>query len=94
MRSRTPPRDATGAPVRVGDMVRVLKVPDLSGMRPRGRRESLAVFEHILGTYRRVVAFNSLGWPELSFRILNGPHSGLHTVWIEPELLRVRRTRS
>jgi hypothetical protein len=94
MRSRTPPRDATGALIRVGDVVRVLKVPDLSGMRPNGRRDSLAVFEHILGTYKRVVAFNSLGWPELSFRILNGPHLGLHTVWIEPELLRVRRTRS
>lgn len=94
MGSRTLPRDATGAPIRVGDVVRVLRVPDLSGMRPRGRRESLAVFEHILGTYRRVAAFNSLGWPELSFRILNGPHSGFHTVWIEPELLRVRRPRS
>jgi hypothetical protein len=74
--------------------VRVVKVPDLSGMRPRGRRESRAVFEHIIGTYKRVVAFNSLGWPELSFRILNGPYSGLHSVWIEPDLLRVRRTRS
>ena len=97
MRSRTPPRDATGVPIRVGGVVKVLKVlkvPDLSGMRPEGRRESLAVFEHILGTYKRVVAFNSLGWAELSFRILNGPRSGLHTVWIEPELLRVRRTRS
>ena len=94
MRSRTPPRDATGTPIRIGDVVRVLEVPDLSGMRPHGRRESLAVFEHILGTYRRVVAFSSLGWPELSFRILNGPYSGLHSVWIEPDLLRVRRTRS
>ena len=94
MRTRNRPRDAYGTPIRVGDVVRVVTVPDLSGMRPRGRRESRAVFEHIIGTYKRVVAFNSLGWPELSFRILNGPYSGLHSVWIEPDLLQVRRTRS
>jgi hypothetical protein len=62
--------------------------------RLRGRRESRVVFAHIRGTYKRVVAFNSLGWPELSCRTLNGPYSGLHSVWIEPDLLRVRRTRS
>lgn len=84
------PRDTNGRLIRAGDVVRVLNVPDLSGMRPSARRESRAVFEHIVGSYKRVVAFNSLGWPELSFRILKGPYSGLHTVWIEPELLRVR----
>jgi hypothetical protein len=88
-----PPRDSTGVVIRKGDVVRVLSVPDLSGMRPRARRDSRAVFEHILGTYKRVVAFNELGWPELSFRILHGACAGLHTVWIEPELLRVRRAR-
>ena len=79
--------------IRTGDKVRVLKVPDLSRMRPRGRRDSIPVFEHILGTYKRVVGFNELGWAELSVRILRGPHAGYHTVWIEPELLRVRRAR-
>jgi hypothetical protein len=86
--------DGIHAPIPVGDVVRVLTVPDPSGMRLRGRGESRVVFAHVRGTYKRVVAFNSLGWPELSFRILNGPYSGLHSVWIEPDLLRVRRTRS
>lgn len=79
--------------IRTGDKVRILKVPNLSGMPPRVRRHSRPVFEHILGTYKRVVGFNELGWAELSVRILRGPHVGYHTVWIEPELLRVRRAR-
>jgi hypothetical protein len=91
--TRKPPRDAAGVVIRHGDKVRVLKVPDLSGMRPRARRDSKPVFDHILGTCRRVVGFNELGWAELSVRILRGPHAGHHTVWIEPELLRVRRAR-
>ena len=88
-----PPRDAAGVLIRKGDTVRVLKVPDLSGMRPRVRRDSRPVFEHILGTYKRVFGFNELGWAELSFRILRGPHAGHHSVWIESGLLRVRRAR-
>jgi hypothetical protein len=30
---------------------------------------------------------------ELFFRILRGPQRGLHSVWIEPRLLRVRRSK-
>jgi hypothetical protein len=88
-----PPRDARGVEIRVGDLVRIVRIPDLSGMPRRRRRESRPVFEHILGRDKRVVAFNTLGWPELSFRIRTGPQAGLHTVWIEPELVRVRRAR-
>jgi hypothetical protein len=78
--------------IRIGDMVRIIAVPDLSGLSPRARRASVRVFAHILGTCKRVVAFNDLGWAELSFRIRTGPDPGLHTVWIEPRLLRVRRS--
>jgi hypothetical protein len=87
------PKDAAGVVIRVGDIVRILQVPDLSRLPPGTRRESRPVFEHILGTYKRVLGFNELGWPELSFRIRHGPHAGLHTVWTEPELLRVRCAR-
>jgi hypothetical protein len=87
------PRDVTGALIRAGDVVRIVGAPNLSKLHPRARRDSQPVFEHIAGTYKRVRAFNELGWLELSFRILDGPSAGLHTVWIEPELVRVRRAR-
>lgn len=58
-------------------------------MSPRRQRESRAVFEHIIGRQKRVVGFNAFGWPELSFRIRRGPYAGLHSVWIEPGLLRI-----
>jgi hypothetical protein len=88
------PKDVEGRPIRRGATVRVLAIPDLSGMSARGRRETRRVFAHIRGTYRRVAGFNALGQAELSFRIRRGPDAGLHTVWIEPALLRVRRRRA
>ena len=83
-------KDVGGETVRAGDSVRVLGIPDLSRMGARERRESLPVFEHIVGTYRRVAGFNRLGWAELVFRVRAGPNAGLHTVWLETQLLRVR----
>ena len=73
------PKDAAGVVIRVGDIVRILRVPDLYTLPPRTRRESRPVFEHILGTCKRVLGFNELGWAELSFRIRHGPRAGLHT---------------
>jgi hypothetical protein len=35
-----PPIDATGEPLAIGDIVRVVGVPDLSGMQSDGRAES------------------------------------------------------
>jgi hypothetical protein len=87
------PRDATGRVIRTGDVVKVLGVPNLARMSHRAHRASRRVFAHIIDTYKRVAGFNEIGWVELSFRILHGPDAGLHTVWIEPELLRVRRPR-
>lgn len=74
-------------------MVRVLGVPDLGGMHPDGVEESAPVFAHIVGRYKRVAGFNEIGEVELFFRILRGPQRGLHSVWIEPRLLRVRRSK-
>jgi hypothetical protein len=62
-------------------------------MSPLAQAESRPVFAHIVGTYRRVAALNELGWLELSFQIRKGPHAGWHTVWIEPELVRIRGAR-
>lgn len=87
------PIDVTGRRIEVGDLVRVLAVPNLSGMHPAIRKESEPVFAHIVGTYKRVIDFDKYGHIELFFRIRTGPHRGLHSVWIEPHLLRVRRMR-
>jgi hypothetical protein len=87
------PIDGTGRKLKPGDEVRVVGVPDLSGMAPASRRESLPVFRRLVGTYRRIAGFDRYGNVELCFRIREGRHRGLHWVAIEPYLLRRRRRR-
>ena len=85
-------RDVSGEPVKVGDIVRVIGVPDLVGMSAECRAESLPVFEYLLGKYKRVENFDKFGFAWFTFKIRKGPHAGFHSVGIEPHLLRVRRT--
>ena len=85
--------DKNGARFRVGDIVRIVGVPDLSGMSKRALRESLPIFQYLVGKYKRVVGFDRLG-SEFVFRILDGRNKGTHAVSIEPALLRVRKKRS
>jgi hypothetical protein len=84
-------KDLSGERIRVGDIVRIIGVPDLSGMSVECRAESLPVFKHLVGTYKRVEEFDEFGQAWLRFRIRKGPHSGFHSVGIEPHLLKVRR---
>ena len=72
-------------------MVRIQGVPDLAGMSEPDRSDSLLVFEHVVGTYKRVRRLTSDGLLELLFSIRRGPAAGLHVVEIEPRLVRVRR---
>ena len=81
-------KDVDGRTVREGDVVRVLGIPDLSGMRDPYRRETEAVFKHILGTKRKVGGFDQFGCAILVFGITSGPHAGSHSVAIEPHLIR------
>jgi hypothetical protein len=90
---RIPRKDASGERVRVGDTVRIVGVPALTGMSPDCLAESLPVFRHLVGKCKRVVEFDERGLAWLSFRILKGPHAGRHFVGIEPWLLRVHRPR-
>lgn len=83
-------KDANGHHIKVGDVVRVVGVPDLAGMTPECRAESLPVFQHLVGTYRRVEEFDKFGFAWLTFKIRGGPHCGHHSVGIEPYLLKVR----
>jgi hypothetical protein len=84
-------KDVRGERIRVGDIVRIIGVPDLSGMSVECRAESLPVFKHLVGTYKRVEEFDEFGQAWLRFRIRKGPHSGFHSVGIEPYLLKVCR---
>ena len=66
------PTDTTGNRIRVGDTVKVIGVPDLSGMAPEYRKESLPVFEHIVGKYKTVEEFDEYGFAWLRFVIRKG----------------------
>jgi hypothetical protein len=87
------PIDVTGVRIRAGSVVRVVGVPDLSGMAPKQRTESLPVFEYLVGRYKSVKGFNRFGLVELTFAIPGGELRGWHSVAIEPSLLRLRRKR-
>jgi hypothetical protein len=82
-------RDRDGRRLRPGDIVRIVGVPDLSGMHHDARAETLGVFRHLLGRYKRITGFE-WGEARLDFRIARGRHRGYHTVWIEPWLLKKR----
>jgi hypothetical protein len=66
-------------------------VPNLSGMSADSLAESLPVFRHLVGKYKRVAEFDEFGFAWLFFKIRKGAHAGFHSVGIEPHLLRVRR---
>jgi hypothetical protein len=86
-------RDVAGEHIKVGDIVRVIGAPDLAGMTPECRAESLPVFEYLIGKYKRVEEFDEFGMAWLRFKIRKGPHAGYHSVGLEPYFLRVRRAR-
>jgi hypothetical protein len=88
-----PRTDVTGAVLTVGDQVRVVGIPDLSGMHPEAQAESVPVFRHLVGRYYRIREFDEYGHAWLWLRIRGGEHVGYHGVAVEPCLLRKRRAR-
>jgi hypothetical protein len=84
-------RDVAGERLRVGDVVRVIGVPDLSGISAELRPYTLGVFQHLVGTYKRIEEFDEYGQAWLRFKIRKGPYANYHSVGIEPYLLKVRR---
>ncbi|MEZ5455514.1 MAG: hypothetical protein R3F04_05300 [Lysobacteraceae bacterium] len=89
------PIDRNGKPIRAGDVVLIVGVPDLSGMSQDGKAESLPVFQNLLGKYKRVLGFDEYGCAEFSFVMhhSNG-NRGWHSVWVEPFLLHIPKRRS
>ena len=87
-------KDRDGNTLYVGSEVRIVGEPDLSMLPKSDELRSRDVFAYILGSYRRVVAFDARGLVELEFRIMKGRLKGHHFVWIEPSLLKLRAARS
>jgi len=88
---RLPRKDVAGKRLKVGDIVRIVGVPDLTGMSADCLAESLPVFQHLVGNYKRITEFDEWGCAWLSFKIRKSPYAGWHSVGIEPHLLKVRR---
>jgi hypothetical protein len=60
-------------------------------MDPNYPKDSLEVFEYLVGKYKRIEKFNKYGDVEFNFKILKGPHEGYHWVSIEPFLLKKKK---
>jgi hypothetical protein len=86
-----PAKDRKGRMLRPGMVVRVVGVPELTGMSRASGRASKPIFRHIVGTYRRILAFDEHGMAEIVLRIRAGRWAGLHVVGIEPRLLQRKR---
>jgi hypothetical protein len=82
---RYAPLDDAGRDLRVGDWVRLVKLPDLTGMPP----ETHDVFARALGKTFRIEWFDRHGLAHLD---LTKKVARLHSVFVEPFLLhRTRR---
>lgn len=88
------PLDDQGTRIRVGDVVRVMGIPDYSRWTVAQRRFSLGVFRHIRGTCKKVASFDQYGFAEIFFSIRIGKNRGIHSVALEPYLLRVQHKRA
>jgi hypothetical protein len=75
--SRHASTDVAGRDVRVGDWVRVMRVPDSISRLPRATKQA---FSRAVGKTFQIEAFDELGCAELD---LSGK-VGFDTIWIEP----------
>jgi hypothetical protein len=82
------PLDRHGRRLRVGDLVRVVGVPDLSGMPMETRAETFPVFKFLKGKEQRIDRFDEFGFAWINFGIPSGKRRGWHGVAIEPKLLQ------
>ena len=80
-------KDSKGNKLKVGDKVRILALPELTGMTPDSLAETLPVFKRAIGTYRRIHAFSRHGLIELKLRIKETNGWGTHFIFIEPSLV-------
>jgi hypothetical protein len=88
------PKDARGKRIRKNGRVRVIGLPDLSGMRAAARRESTPVFKHVRGRVFKVRGFDRYGFVEIFFQIRAGRNAGWHGIVMEPNLLLVQKSHT
>jgi hypothetical protein len=86
-----PSIDANGRKIKVGDTVRIVGVPDLSGIKEE--KMLRRVFGYLVGKYKKVREFDEIGNIELYFRIPKGRDKGLHFVWLESWLVKKKMNR-
>jgi hypothetical protein len=88
-------KDARGTTIRVGDRVRIIGMPDLSGMSKTAKAESEIVFQHLVGTYKRITDIDQIGNAGIRFRIRTMKKLEYHWVSLEPHLiLKPKRKRA
>lgn len=80
--------DCGGMPLKIGDKVRVCAVPDLTGMSGEGLKESVPVFKYAVGKCFYIDSFDQYGFAEIDFGIPTGQFKGMHSIVIEPYLLK------
>lgn len=85
--------DARGTTVRIGDRVRIIGTPDLSWMSPETRSESEPVFQHLVGTYKRIAEIDPLGNAGITFKIKGKKPLEYHWVSLEPHLIQKPKTK-
>lgn len=87
-------KDVGGQILSIGDEVVVIGEPDLSKWTGETGAFSQPVFSYLVGKRKRIAAFSEHGEAEIFFRIRSGPLAGLHTVWLEPSLIRKVQKRA
>jgi len=93
-KSQYPPRDRDGRRLKEGDVVRVIGAPDFSNRSDAvAKAEVKRVFGYIVGKYLRIADLKGDHGAELEFSISRGRDAGIHFVWIEPWLLKLRQPR-
>jgi hypothetical protein len=80
--------DCDKRPLKIGDIVRVCGVPDLSGIYEEGRARTMRVFKYALGRNFEIEGFDNWNCAELHFYIPIGPAEGWHGIVVEPFLLK------
>jgi hypothetical protein len=80
--------DTFGKPLKVGDWVRLCRLPDLSGMSKNGIVESIPAFRFAIRHSARISYFEDDGLVCLNLLIPIGLHKGVHSIFVEPYLLR------
>lgn len=83
------PFDVNGKKIKVGDVVRVFGVPETTYWGPHLIKGSLPVFKYLVGKLYKVDSFDEYGCADIYFTIPHGRFRGMHSVAIEPHLLKL-----